>query len=175
VKVKLKYLDYLFILLLTLILLLTAITPLIFAAEFTSGEQSQVLEIPQPMEVPWEIVSSPDNPLQSALDLSHYLESSYSAKLVGDKGQAIGPLQIHRQLVDDVNRIIGQRRFNYQDRWSLEKSQEMFEIYSSYYGQRYIQTTGQKPTTRTYVRMWNGGPDGWRKNSTLAHWARAKN
>lgn len=31
------------------------------------------------------------------------------------------------------------------------------------------------PTVEVYARIWNGGPEGWRKSSTLAYWRRVRN
>ena len=31
-----------------------------------------------------------------------------------------------------------------------------------------------KPTYEVYARIWNGGPDGWKKRSTLKYWKKVK-
>lgn len=78
---------------------------------------------------------------------------------VGDDGKAIGTLQIHKVVVDDVNRIIGRRHFTYEDRWCEIASKQMAGVYLSYWGQGGNQ--------ETWARLWNGGPS---MNGTDNYW-----
>jgi len=50
----------------------------------------------------------------------------------------------------------------------------MWDLYLSYYGEQYERETGQPPTDEVYARIWNGGPSGWRKDSTLEYWGRVQ-
>lgn len=84
----------------------------------------------------------------------------------GDGGRAIGPLQIHRVAVDDANRILGVRRFRWEDCERLEPSLEVATVLLTYYGER----LPNPATERDLARIWNGGPDGWRQRSTLPYW-----
>lgn len=115
-----------------------------------------------------------DPRLQKALDACYLLESSGGKKLSGDLGQSVGPLHIQKRAVDDVNRILGRQEFKYSDRMSLKKSGMIFYVYLIHYGKAYTKETKKAPTTETYVRMWNGGPDGWKEKSTAHHWNKAK-
>lgn len=78
---------------------------------------------------------------------------------VGDDGKAIGPMQIHKIMVDEVNRIQDSIQFTYLDRWSLQKSIQMFNIYQDYWN----------PTHNIIIakQLWNGGPK--LLNSELAY------
>lgn len=114
------------------------------------------------------------NELQLALDASHIIESDSGKYLISPDGKSMGPLHIQKQAVDDVNRILGYQAFSYDDRMSWEKSCQIFEVYLNYYGQRYIKQTSKQPTAEVYVRMWNGGPDGWKSKSTENHWQKAE-
>lgn len=79
----------------------------------------------------------------------------------GDGGLAVGILQIHPVMVEDVNRISG-LRFTLEDRRDVAKSEQMFWIYADHYS---------KGASREVIaRRWNGGPTGHRKASTLGYW-----
>lgn len=89
------------------------------------------------------------------------VESNNNPNAVGDNGKAVGIVQIHPIMVDDVNRIIGSRRYSLADRTSVTKSREMFEIYINHYGK------GLSDSDK--ARIWNGGPRGHRKECTKAY------
>lgn len=94
------------------------------------------------------------------------VESSGNDRAIGDKGTAVGPLQIRPILVDDVNRIVGEKRFTLTDRTDRAKSIEMFRIYSRHY------SFGK--TDEVIARRWNGGPSGDRKSGTLKYWRKVQ-
>jgi len=98
---------------------------------------------------------------------------------VGDKHlehKAYGLLQIRQMYLDDANRFAGKKVFQkwgvdkltLQDMKDKEKAEWVFTIYLSYYGNVYTKKTGKKPTVKVYARIHNGGPNGWKKDSTLA-------
>lgn len=89
---------------------------------------------------------------------------------VGDKGKAVGRYQIWETYVDDVNRILGYKKYSYEDRKNASKSIQMVYIYLTHYGKRYERLTGKKCTDEIYARIHNGGPNGWRKESTVKYW-----
>lgn len=93
--------------------------------------------------------------------------------VVGDNGRAIGPLQIHIGVVQDVNRISGSD-YTGQDRWSKISSITIASAYLRYWGQHYRQITGKRPTWEIYARIWNGGPNGWRKPLTDKYWQKVQ-
>ena len=109
----------------------------------------------------------------------------------GIEYQAIGAYQIHKIYVDDVNRILSLRgienAFAYNDRWDKGKSRDMVAVYTEYYGTKAwnkIWDSGQFETTderegfikyyELQTRIHNGGPRGWRKESTKAYWQKVK-
>jgi hypothetical protein len=47
-------------------------------------------------------------------------------------------------------------------------------MYLDYYGDLYVRQTGRTPTDEVYARIWNGGPNGWRKASTRQYWQRVR-
>lgn len=115
--------------------------------------------------------AEPDARLLNALV---WVESSRNEKAVGDNGKAIGLLQLHKVYVDDVNRIIGKKKYSYADRWNPQKSIEMTVVYLKHYGRRYERLTGKKASYEILARIHNGGPDGWGKDKTSEYWSKVQ-
>jgi hypothetical protein len=93
------------------------------------------------------------------------VESSNNDLAVGDQGKAIGCLQIHRGVVQDVNRITG----------SHYKHSEMTNrVAARAVCEAYLKAYGKGKTTEQQARIWNGGPTGDRKSATEAYWAKVK-
>lgn len=103
-----------------------------------------------------------------------WVESSRNEKAVGDKGKAVGLLQLHKIYVDDVNRILGVKKYYYADRWNPQKSVEMTVVYLKHYGRRYERITGKKASYEVLARIHNGGPDGWKKSKTSEYWCKVQ-
>ena len=93
------------------------------------------------------------------------VESSGNDQAIGDNGRAIGPLQIHRAVVLDVNRITGSH-YRHQDMTNRVQARAVCEAYLKHYG--------RGATTEQLARRWNGGPAGDRKSATEAYWAKVK-
>jgi hypothetical protein len=87
--------------------------------------------------------------------------------MIGDNGKAVGPFQIHKCMVDDVNRIVGYKKFSYHDRYNYNKSLEMFNTYQRFYN--------PDKDIEAAARMWNGGPTGMNKSKTKHYYKRIKN
>src|SRR5437016_4870604 len=69
----------------------------------------------------------------------------------GDNGAALGVLQIHKIVVDDVNKFApAGERFTYEDRANVEKSKRMLTIYLNHYA--------RDLSFADKARIWNGGP-----------------
>jgi len=79
----------------------------------------------------------------------------------GDDGRAVGPMQLHRCVVADVNRFYG-TEFTDDDRRDIEKSRLIAKLYISYWLNVHKE--------EICSRIWVGGPRGWRKKSTDAYW-----
>ena len=93
------------------------------------------------------------------------VESSGNDLAIGDNGRAIGPLQIHRGVVLDVNRITGSN-YQWQQMTNRVQARAVCEAYLKHYG--------RGATTEQLARRWNGGPTGDRKSATEAYWAKVK-
>jgi hypothetical protein len=104
------------------------------------------------------------------------IESGGDDSAIGDKGKAVGCLQIHPVMVNDCNRILAQRGsetvYTQADRWDRAKSIAMCRLFIEHYC---IKTRiGRAPTMEDAARMWNGGPNGWRYTSTENYWEKVK-
>jgi hypothetical protein len=93
------------------------------------------------------------------------VESSGNDQAIGDNGRALGPLQIHRGVVLDVNRITGSH-YRHQDMTNRAQARAVCEAYLKHYG--------RGAATEQLARRWNGGPTGDRKSATEAYWAKVK-
>ena len=82
-------------------------------------------------------------------------------------------LQIRECCVIDVNRIYS-TSYDMHDVYDKARSEEIALLYLSYWGEKYQAKTSRKPTHEVYARIWNGGPDGWKKRSTLKYWKKVK-
>lgn len=96
------------------------------------------------------------------------VESGGNVNAVGDNGNAIGILQIHSCVIADVNRVF---KTNY--RWPEDardpaKSRTICELYIAHWGKVRFGAAG--PTYEQAARIWNGGPNGYRRTATLSYW-----
>ena len=87
---------------------------------------------------------------------------------MGDNGAATGPLQIHECAWEDVKRDGEQ----YSDCARLDYSLEIFERYMQRYA-TYVRLE-RCPTDEDRARIWNGGPNGWKKDSTVKYWEKVQ-
>jgi soluble lytic murein transglycosylase-like protein len=93
------------------------------------------------------------------------VESSGNDLAIGDNGRAVGPLQIHRGVVQDVNRITGSH-YRWEAMTNRVQARAVCQAYLTHYG--------RGASTEQLARRWNGGPTGDRKTSTMAYWAKVK-
>jgi len=86
---------------------------------------------------------------------------------------SVGIVQIRRCVIDDINEAYG-LDFSYADRWSPYRSRLIFALCMALNAERYRKETGKEPDVEALVRMWNGGPDGYREPETLEYWRAVK-
>jgi len=105
------------------------------------------------------------------------VESGGDSLAIGDGGKAVGVLQIHPVMVDDCNRILtlkkNEYRFSLKDRKFESTSRSMAVIYLRWYDRAYHEGLDMS-RYEFYARCWNGGPNGYTKQSTDKYWAKAK-
>ena len=106
------------------------------------------------------------------VDAIIYVESRGNDSAVGDNGKAVGCLQIHPIMVREVNRLLAKydipTTYTLEDRYSREKSIEMFNIVSEEY--YCCEDYTFEEYAEIVARRWNGGPRGDKKRSTLKYW-----
>ncbi len=93
------------------------------------------------------------------------VESGGNDLAVGDGGRAIGAFQIHRGVVQDVNRIY-KTQFTHSEMTNRIKARLVFENYLTIYG--------RGKSTEELARIWNGGPTGHKKSVTINYWQKVK-
>lgn len=94
------------------------------------------------------------------------VESSGNDLAIGDNGRAVGPLQIHRGVVLDVNRFTGSH-YRWESMTNRAQARAVCEAYLTHYG--------KNKTTEEQARIWNGGPQGHhKKQATEAYWNKVR-
>ena len=101
------------------------------------------------------------------------VESGGNMMAVGDNGKAYGCMQIHAAYVEDVNRIWG-TKFVHEDAFDKVAAIEMFLIYTGHYGVKLEDKLDRKATFEDLARIHNGGPNGWKKDSTKKYWEKVQ-
>ena len=106
------------------------------------------------------------------VDAIIYVESRGNDSAVGDNGKAVGCLQIHPIMVREVNRLLAKydipTTYTLEDRYSRDKSIEMFNIVSEEY--YCCEDYTFMEYAEIVARRWNGGPRGDKKRSTIKYW-----
>ena len=98
----------------------------------------------------------------------HMVETSgRTGPIRGDGGAALGPLQIHRACWIDAN--IGG---TYAECAGLAYSKRVFAAYMARYATS--RRLGRAVTDQDRARIWNGGPNGYKKKATVAYWNKVK-
>ena len=104
------------------------------------------------------------------------VESGGNDHAIGDNGQAVGCLQIHPCVVEDVNRVLYAARADYRyhrlDRRFRRSSVSICRIYLSHYATK--ERLRREPSLEDLARIWNGGPDGYQKDGTKAYWVKVR-
>ena len=106
------------------------------------------------------------------------VESKGNLDAIGDGGKAIGCLQIHKEVIDDVNKhypnYYREKLYTVDDAFCKDKAIEICWLYLKYWGNQYKRKHNKIPTKEVYVRIWNGGPTGYEKQSTIKYWNKVK-
>ena len=101
------------------------------------------------------------------------VESDGDPFAVGDNGNSIGILQIGEPAIKNVNEIHG-ASFIHADALDPAISMSICTLYLNHWGRRYSTLTCKPLTLEILARIWNGGPNGWKKESTLPYWEKVK-
>lgn len=99
------------------------------------------------------------------------VESGGKLDAIGDKhmsNKAFGPLQIRKPCVDDVNRVFDQDYVAEDCLGDLALSVKIFRSYMLIWATP--KRLGRPVTDEDRARIWNGGPQGFKKASTIFYW-----
>jgi hypothetical protein len=136
-----------------------------------SLEPISKLEVKPIKEIVVELPTMDESDLVNALIT---VESQGNDSAIGDThlGEpSVGVLQIRPIMVREVNRILklkkSEIRFKRKDRFSREKSIEMFLIWKEFHH--------KDSDFETIARNWNGGPNGYKNSRTLHYWKKVEN
>ena len=106
-------------------------------------------------------------PLVNAL---MWVESRCDSSAYCKREDAVGVLQIRPIMVKEVNRVLRLQGSSYiytlEDRWSKDKSIEMFNVIANYYH--------ETSSYEKIARCWNGGPKGLQKKQTKKYWRKVQ-
>lgn len=102
---------------------------------------------------------NPPHTFDDLLDAIEWVESRGDPWAVGANGE-VGAYQLSKIYVDDVNRFSWPGRFTYKERYVKHISRNMVRKYLKHYG----------GTFEEMARKHNGGPNGWKKESTKPYW-----
>ena len=103
------------------------------------------------------------------VDAIHQVETSGRlGPIRGDGGKALGPLQIHWVCWKDANMPDGA----YADCADLSYAKRVFARYMERYATE--RRLGRPVTDQDRARIWNGGPNGYKKKATLKYWDKVR-
>lgn len=131
---------------------------------------------PEPHTCPFPPLRQLQEPtFEDLRDAIEWIESRGNRYAIGPGGER-GVLQLSEIYIDDVNRIRGPSVVNgkpiyqYIEAFSPLFSRVMFRTYTEYYLDI---AASQEPNMSTFeliARIHNGGPNGWKKESTKPYW-----
>lgn len=104
-------------------------------------------------------------PKNNLIEAIIYVESRGDINAYNAKENAVGCLQIRPIMLREVNRLLGYNKYKLADRWNKQKSIQMFNV---------IREHTTNPTDEKLARNWNGGWNGYKKQSTLKYWHKVK-
>lgn len=139
----------------------------------TKVVREEVIEpiIIEPIEIKELVIETP--PIEPLIEALIMVESMGNDSAIGDvhMGEpSVGVLQIRPIMIREVNRILKLKRSDYKfkrkDRFSREKSIEMFMIWYEFHH--------KDSDYEKISRSWNGGPRGHRNSRTLHYWKKVQ-
>ena len=108
--------------------------------------------------------------ITTLVDALIMVESNGNPNAYCKKEKAVGCLQIRPIMLKEVNRILRKqkstKRFSLEDRWDCGLSEEMFYIWRNYHH--------EDSSDEVIARNWNGGPRGYKKQSTKHYWQKVQ-
>jgi hypothetical protein len=103
------------------------------------------------------------------------VESGNNPRAVGDGGLAVGRYQIHEGVIADVN-----RHWKTDYVWPRDVYGPQNDAKAEAIVRRYLtiyctsKRLGHEPMEQDAARIWNGGPNGFRREATEKYWDKVK-
>jgi len=101
------------------------------------------------------------------------VESGNDDSAVGDNGNAIGPFQIWKVYWQDALEHDPSIGGKYNDCFDPIYAEKVVRAYMARYATK--NRLGRIPTAEDMARIHNGGPNGYKKESTVVYWKKVKN
>jgi hypothetical protein len=108
---------------------------------------------------------------QELINAISMVESSGGKNVYNPTEGAHGPLQIRQIALTDVNKRHN-LNLKLEDVYCIEIATFVFWAYTNMYATE--SRLGRPATREDRARIWNGGPNGFRRNSTLGYWEKVK-
>jgi hypothetical protein len=99
------------------------------------------------------------------------VESNNSQLAVGDNGKAFGPYQLHAAYVQDAAEFAKVEWIHYHA-FHDQIAEDIIRAYMARYAT--AERIGRPVTAADIARIHNGGPNGYRRDSTLGYWAKVQ-
>lgn len=100
------------------------------------------------------------------------VESGGDNNAIGDNGRAIGCMQIWKCVWEDVKHNEEFKGLEYEDVKKREVALKVFHAYMKRYATK--KRLGREPTDEDRARIWNGGPNGYKKKCTEKYWSKVR-
>ena len=114
-------------------------------------------------------VAIADERLPEIREVLKWVESEHNPEAIGDEGASYGILQIQADAIKDVNRKYG-TSYTHEDAFNIKCAEEIFDLYIKMWTTKLEKREGRDSTVKDIVRIWNGGPKGYKKESTLIYY-----
>jgi hypothetical protein len=108
------------------------------------------------------------NDLNQIRNILKHVETNYDVNAIGDSGDSIGILQIQGKTIIDVNEKFG-TDYTHEDALIEKCAEEIFNLYIKMWKPHVERKEGREVTEEDIVRIWNGGPNGYKRYSTLIY------
>lgn len=138
----------------------------------SSKKVISILEL-EPKPIKEIVVEVPEVKPIDLVEALIIVESQGNDSAIGDThlgAPSVGVLQIRPIMVREVNRILKLKktklRFKLRDRFDRDKSIQMFTIWKEFHH--------KDSDFETIARNWNGGPNGYKRSSTLHYWKKVE-
>ena len=106
-----------------------------------------------------------------------HVETQHNPAAMGDYVNGIpmsyGILQIQQGAIDDVNKEFG-TSYTHEDAFSEACSEEIFDLYIQKWANHLEKRQNRTATAEDIVRIWNGGPNGYLRHSTIKYFEKYK-